>query len=64
MYTACAFLSNFMILVRGLQPSVGTHGPRSIKKIKFNVLIASVDGVLLCFFPERGKRFFLENDTK
>ena len=55
MYTACAFLSNLMILVRGLQPSVGTHGPRSIKKNKINILIASIDTALLCCFPEKGK---------
>ena len=55
MYTACAFLSNLMILVQGLQPSVGTHGPRSIKKNKINSLIASIDTALLCCFPEKGK---------
>jgi len=34
-YLACAFLSNLVILVGGLGPSAGTHGPRLIKKNKY-----------------------------
>ena len=52
-----------VILVEGVEPSAGTHGPRFIK-IKINMLIAPIDAVLLRCFPERGKRFFLENDIK